>query len=110
MEIIFKKENRSYAIKIEALEKGEILGRAYLYIMFNDLHREPLGFLEDVFVKAENRGRGIGSKLVEAAITEAKKQDCYKIICASRYNNPKVHALYQKLGFKDWGKEFRIDL
>ena len=110
MEIILKKENRSYAIKMEAMENGKVLGRAYLYIMFNDLHKEPFGFLEDVFVEEGNRGKGIGTKLVKEVIAEAKKQNCYKIICTSRYENSAVHDLYEKLGFKDYGKEFRIDL
>ena len=78
--------------------------------MFNDLHKEPFGFLENVFVKEESRGKGVGSKLVQSAIAEAKKQNCYKIICTSRCESPKTHAFYNKLGFKDYGKEFRIDL
>ena len=110
MDIILNKENKSYAIKVTAEEEGKILGWAYLYIMFNDLHKEPFGFLENVFVQEESRGKGIGSKLVEAAITEAKKQNCYKLICTSRYENSEVHAFYNKLNFKDYGKEFRIDL
>jgi len=110
MDINFTKENKSYALKFTAEENGKILGSAYLYVMFNDLHKEPFGFLENVFVKEENRGNGIGSKLVNAIIKEAKKQNCYKIICTSRYENEQVHKFYNKLGFKDYGKEFRIDL
>jgi|SRR3989344_2936487 len=110
MDIVLNKENKSYAIKVEAREEGKILGSAYLYIMFNDLHKEPFGFLENVFVKEGYRGKGVGSKLVEAVIAEAKKQNCYKIICTSRYENSKVHAFYSKFGFKDCGKEFRMDL
>ena len=52
----------------------------------------------------------MGSKLITAAIAEAKKQNCYKLICTSRYGKPEVHALYGKFGFKDHGKEFRLDL
>ena len=110
MELRSKKENRSYAVKVIAEEKGKILGRAYLYIMFNDLHKAPFGFLEDVFVSEENRSKGIGTKLVNEVIEKAKNLNCYKIICTSRYESPKVHALYSKLGFKDHGKEFRMDL
>ncbi len=110
MEIILNKENKSYAIKFTAEEDGKILGRAYLYIVFNDLHKEPFGFMEDVFVEEESRGKGIGTKLANEVIAEAKKQNCYKIICTSRYDNSGAHAFYNKLGFKDYGKEFRIDL
>ena len=110
MDIKSNREDKSYAIKITAEENGEVLGRASLYIMFNDLHKEPFGFLEDVFVEEKNRGSGIGTKLVNEVIAEAKKLNCYKLICTSRYEKPKVHALYEKLGFKDHGKEFRMDL
>ena len=78
--------------------------------MFNDLHEEPFGFLEDVFVEEKNRGQGIGSRLVGEVIAEAKRQNCYKVICTSRHESLSVHALYNKLGFRDYGKEFRIDL
>lgn len=110
MDIKLNRENKSYAIKITAEEDGKTLGRAYLYVMQNDLHEEPFGFMEDVFVEAGKRGRGIGTKLVNEVIAEAKKQRCYKIICTSRYTSTKVHDLYMKLGFKDHGKEFRMDL
>ncbi len=110
MDISLNKENKSYAIKVTAEENGVILGSAYLYIMFNDLHEEPFGFLENVFVKEGNRGKGVGSKLVEAVITQAKKQNCYKLICTSRNSNTLVHKFYDKFGFKDYGKEFRMDL
>src|SRR3989338_323461 len=105
MEIKQNKENKSFGIKFTAEEKGEGLGRVYLYLMFNDLHKEPFGFIEDVFVEEKSRGKGFGTKLVNTAITEAKKQNCYKIICTSRYKSSKVHSLYEKLGFRDYGKE-----
>lgn len=110
MNIISNKENKSYAIKVTVEEEGKIFASAYLYIMFNDLHKEPFGFLENVFVKEESRGKGVGSKLVEAIIDLAKKENCYKLIGTSRYDNSGVHVFYDKLGFKDYGKEFRLDL
>ncbi len=109
MEILLSKENRSYAVKVTAQENGKVLGHAFLYMMFNDLHKEPFGFLEDVFVNEGSRGGGLGTKLVLAAIEEAKKQNCYKLICTSRHGKDEVHKWYTKLGFKDHGKEFRID-
>jgi len=110
MEIVLNKENKSYAMKITAEEQGVAIGGAYLYIMHNDLHQEPFGFIENVFVEEESRGKGVGTKLIEAVIAEAKRENCYKIICTSRYSNPHVHAFYEKFGFKDYGKEFRMDL
>lgn len=110
MDIKLTKENKSYAIKFTAEEKGIILGWAYLYIIFNDQEKGPYGFLENVFVKEENRGQGIGKQLIQTVIAEAKKINCYKIVGTSRYDRPKVHAMYEKFGFKDFGKEFKIYL
>lgn len=89
--------------------KGKIVGRAFLYVLSNRLHAEPFGFMEDVFVDESCRGQGIGEALVKRVIAEAKKRGCYKLVATSRYERPKVHDLYLKLGFKDQGKEFRID-
>ncbi|MEO0537352.1 MAG: hypothetical protein AAF215_26285 [Cyanobacteria bacterium P01_A01_bin.123] len=35
--------------------------------------------------------------------------NCYKLIATSRTSRPKVHDLYQRLGFTQQGFEFRID-
>ena len=110
MEIISYKINKSSGIKFEAKEGENIFGWAYLYIMYNDLHQEPFGFLENVFVKEEYRGKGMGKKLIDSVIKEAKRQNCYKLVGTSRYERGDVHTMYEKLGFKDYGKEFRLDL
>lgn len=90
-------------------EAGQEIARAYLYLLTNDQHKVPFGYVEDVFVSEELRGQGMGTKIMEEIIEVAKKERCYKIILTSRYSKPKVHELYEKLGFTDWGKEFRID-
>ncbi len=94
---------------IEDGKKGREIGRAFLYILKNKLHKKPFGFMEDVFVEENFRGKGYGVELVKAVILEARKRKCYKLICTSRHSKPKVHDLYQRLGFKNHGVEFRID-
>ena len=91
-----------------ALDNMEV-ARAYLYVMKNDLHEEPFGLLEDVFIIDEFRGAGIGTELVNSIIAKAEELGCYKLIATSRSSRPRVHALYQKLGFANYGLEFRKD-
>ncbi|MFA6486689.1 MAG: GNAT family N-acetyltransferase [Candidatus Magasanikbacteria bacterium] len=106
----FKKELRaSQAIKITAVENDQVIGRASLYLIYNDLHAEPYGLLEDVFVEEHARGQGLGTKLTETIIAEAKERGCHKLIANSRYSRPEVHKMYEKIGFKDYGKEFKIE-
>lgn len=88
---------------------GKAIGRAFLYVLKNDLHREPFGFLEDVFVEEAHRGRGLGGDLVKAVVAEAKARGCYKLICTSRHSNAKAKMFYEKFGFRDHGAEFRMD-
>jgi GNAT superfamily N-acetyltransferase len=109
MEIQKLSENRQRGIKFLAMENGQEVGRVFLYILYNDLHAEPFGFLEDVFVAESGRGKGVGTELVQQAITEAGAQGCYKLICTSRIGRNELHAWYQKLGFKEHGTEFRMD-
>jgi len=107
---IQKKEISAKGIIFSAIVDGKKVGRSYLYLMHNDLHQRPFGLIEDVYVNESFRGQKIGTKLIEAMILEAKIRDCYKLIMTSRYNRPKVHELYYKLSFTDWGKEFRLNL
>lgn len=105
---IKQKEISASGIKFFIEKEGKEIARAYLFMMRNDLHEEPFGLLEDVFVEEEYRGQGLGTQLVKA-VFEAAKTKCYKLICTSRHSRPKVHELYQKLGFKNHGLEFRMD-
>ena len=100
---------KTEGIRLSIQENDQELARATLYLMTNSLHKRPFGLMEDVFVTENLRGQGIGTKLVNEIIDEAKARGCYKLIATSRYSRPKVHELYLQLGFKDHGKEFRVD-
>ena len=106
---IVKLKKQSKAIKFEAVDGEKIIGRAYLYLIYNNLHEKPYGLLEDVFVIEDYRNKGIGTDLVKAIIEEAKKIGCYKLVGTSRTSRINVHKWYEKLGFQDYGKEFRMD-
>ena len=93
-------------IRFSIVEEEQEIARTYLYIMHNDLHQEPFGLLEDVYVNERERGRGIGTKLVQQVIEAAQEKGCYKLIATSRKSRPKVHQLYKKLGFQDTVGEF----
>jgi GNAT superfamily N-acetyltransferase len=92
-----------------ANEHGEV-ARAYLYVMTNDLHDAPFGLLEDVFVAESERGSGLGTALVNEVIAAAREAGCYKLVATSRASRPKVHELYERLGFANYGIEFRLNL
>lgn|GEM_PF-247141 len=90
-------------------EQGRNIGHAYLYLLHNDLHQQPFGFVEDVFIAEDKRGQGLGTLLIQKLIKTAKELECYKLVATSRHSRSGVHQLYTALGFHDQGMEFRID-
>ena len=80
---------------IVALEKGNVLGYASIHYIKKITRKS--GVIEDVVVKEDQRGKGIGKLLVNNLIEKAKKNNCDKIILSSSEKNLKF---YQKLGFQ----------
>ena len=110
MEITSEIKKDSYAVKITASENGKVVGWVYLYLIFQDRHDEPYGLVENLYVESDFRSRGIGKELIETLIKEAKNRQCYKLIATSRIGKGDVHSWYERLGFKNHGFEFRMDL
>ena len=96
-------------VRFSIKKDGREVARAFLYILSNDLHKQPFGFMEDVFVDESQRGQGLGTQLVEQIVATAKEFGCYKIVATSRHERPRVHQLYERLSFKNYGIEFRMD-
>jgi GNAT superfamily N-acetyltransferase len=104
-----RQERPAAGIRFAISSDGREVARAYLYLMTNDLHDAPFGLLEDVYVDASQRGRGLGTALVKEVVAAARARGCYKLIATSRTGRPKVHDLYDRLGFTKHGVEFRMD-
>ena len=67
-------------IRFSVSADGVEVARAYLYLMHNDLHQEPFGLMEDVYVDESQRGEGLGTRLVNEIVAAAKENGCYKLI------------------------------
>ena len=80
---------------IVALEEGNVLGYASIHYLKKITRKS--GIIEDVVVKENQRGKGIGKLLVKNLIEKAKKNNCDKIILSSSEKNLKF---YEKLGFQ----------
>lgn len=104
---LFKK---AYAIKFEMRADDKKAAWGYLYLIFQDRHREPYGLMENIYVEPEYRNRGLGSTLIARIIREARRRKCYKLIGTSKSENTGAHRFYERSGFKKVGYEFRMDL
>jgi GNAT superfamily N-acetyltransferase len=107
---IEKSIKRFSSIKIVAFEGKKPIGEAFLYLILNEQRKKLYGILGDVYVNEKFRGMGLGTKLVEKAVAEAKRKKCYKLLATSRFENKKLHKWYQGFGFKKYGVELRINM
>lgn len=97
-------------VKLTIQENEQEVARVYIYILRNDLHSKPFALIEDLFVEESQRNKGYGTLLMNKALEVAKEKAVYKILATSRYTRENVHAWYKRLGFRDYGKEFRLDV
>ncbi len=105
-----KSEIEARGIKIFLEKDNKEIARAMLYILHNDTRSRNYGFLEDVLVVENLRGQGIGTELIKEIIKTAEENNCYKIVATSRSSRCAVHKLYERLGFKNFGIEFKMYL
>ena len=103
------KEIPCKSLRISVEKKGKEIGHVFLQFVRNDLHEKPYGLIEDLFIHEEFRSQGNSKILMKKAIDIARMKGCHKLILTSRYGRDKLHEYYESCGFKDHGKEFRID-
>lgn len=106
--LILKKirSNQNHVIMVADLD-GQIVGSITLLIEPKFIHQGGLvGHIEDVVVRSELQGKGIGEQLVNAALEHAKNHGCYKTILDCDDN---VKPFYEKIGFKRNSNAMRFD-
>jgi GNAT superfamily N-acetyltransferase len=59
----------------------------------------PDCWLEDLFVREDARGSGVGRALAEASVARARERGCRRIQLDVNEANPEALALYRSLGF-----------
>lgn len=79
-------------------EDGEILGYAMAAKSFSTEFGKPCIWIEDLYVKPEYRGRGIGAAFFD--YIEGKYRDCIFRLEAERENVNAIH-LYEKRGYEE---------
>lgn len=68
------------------------------------------GLLENVHIRADQRGNGLGSTMVQWAIERCKEAGCGMIQLTSNKTRLDAHRFYEKLGFSKSHEGFKLKL
>jgi GNAT superfamily N-acetyltransferase len=94
-----------------AVSAGGILGTFALLIMDNLAHLgAPSGVVEDVVVRSDRQGRGIGRRMMQFARERCRERGCYKMTLSSSLQREAAHRFYETLGFERHGYSFLMKL
>ena len=100
------KQNPNHIIHV-AIDNKKIVGSTTLFIEQKFIHDGGLvGHIEDVVVRKDCEGKGIGIKLVTSMLERAKEKNCYKTILDCKDN---VKQFYERIGFKRESSGMRYD-
>jgi ribosomal protein S18 acetylase RimI-like enzyme len=77
---------------------GEPVGLALWFTTFSTFRGEPGLYLEDLFVKSEQRGRGIGKALLAAVAAFAVERGCGRVEWSVLKWNTGAVGFYRSLG------------
>ncbi len=93
-------------VVIVAEEDGKVVGKGNL-VVHRALARggARVGRVEEVVVKKEYRGRGIGTEIVRALLEEARRRRVYKVELACE---EELEGFYGRLGFKRSGISMKL--
>lgn len=90
-------------------EAGEIVGTFAMLIMDNLGHLgAPSAVVEDVVVRPDLHGQGIGTRMMRFALERARRAGCYKLALSSNLKRDAAHAFYDALGFRRHGYSFLV--
>ena len=81
-------------------ESHAFLGYLWVGESNNMMTGKKQGFIYDIFVKKEFRGKGLGRTLLEKAQSYCREKGYSRILLMVSANNANAIGLYNKMGFK----------
>lgn len=82
-----------------AVEAGDMLGFCQLYPVFSSVSMRPAWLLNDLYVIAAARGKGIATALLSAAADFGRGQQAKWLLLQTGATNDAAQALYEKNGW-----------
>ena len=79
-----------------------MIGYAYAAVESYDYMalRGPAGVLHDLIVDPEHRGRGVGRRLLEAALAYLQSRGLSQVVLSTAERNEAAQRLFASMGFR----------
>jgi GNAT superfamily N-acetyltransferase len=86
---------------VVAEREGRVVGTLQLTLVHGLSRRGATrSIIEAVRIHAEERGSGLGSRLIEWAVEESRRQNCQLVQLTSDTSRTDAHRFYERLGFE----------
>lgn len=91
-----------------AVADGRVVGLAGLHLAWMVHADAPTARVMSIVVDEACRGHGIGRRLVEASVGQARAWGCDRIELTSRLERSGAHSFYETVGFVHTSKRFSM--
>ncbi|MFI1826558.1 GNAT family N-acetyltransferase [Streptomyces sp. NPDC020412] len=94
-----------------AVREGRVVGTLQLTVIPGLSRRGATrSVIEGVRVHADERGSGLGSRLIEWAVEESRRLECQLVQLTSDATRKDAHRFYERLGFEASHVGFKLSL
>jgi GNAT superfamily N-acetyltransferase len=93
--------NSGFQSYVCAVIEENIVGFGSLTIKNSLWQAGLLGYIDEMVVDKEYRGRGIGSDLLEHIIRAARERGCRRVELDSAFDRKQAHKFYERKGFEN---------
>ncbi|MFD5855795.1 GNAT family N-acetyltransferase [Streptomyces chartreusis] len=96
---------------VVAVREGRVIGTLQLTVIPGLSRRGATrSIIEAVRIHADERGSGLGTRLIEWAIDESRRQNCQLVQLTSDKSRTDAHRFYERLGFASSHAGFKLEL
>ncbi|MFF4314498.1 N-acetyltransferase family protein [Streptomyces sp. 900105755] len=96
---------------VVAVREGRVVGTLQLTIIPGLSRRGATrSIIEGVRIHADERGSGLGTRFIEWAIDESRRQGCQLVQLTSDTSRVDAHRFYERLGFTASHTGFKLEI
>ncbi len=93
-------KNSATVVLLAAVE-NKVVGLLSYLVSPNLFHAASSALIDELVVREEYRGQGVGSALMQSAMQRLQKASCAEVSVTTMFENKAAQAFYLKQGFTD---------